>query len=92
MTARIANEVTVSSFISNAAAGKSIVYYIGHVLPAEERDSVRMIRRAYNDGVVELMQRRRDDGLFDYIAQKRRWVRPIEGGCGFLHLRTGKDA
>lgn len=65
-----APEREVLDFLLNSKPGDHIVYAGAISLPACSHRGVDRIRAAYNDGTVDLCQRREDEG-FSYIAQKR---------------------
>lgn len=79
--------VDLVEFVETAPAGKSIVYYRGGSLSdlnAPDALTLWTLRNAYNDGRVDLVQRRMTKGKgkkqrgsgFEYIAIKRRRVSP----------------
>ena len=61
--------------IAAAAPGSAIVYHTGANL-ADVADVALAARNAYCAGIVELVQSRRGDNEFAYVAIKRRHKRP----------------
>lgn len=79
MTLRAMN---VFKWAEVATPGRVLVYHTGPFLPAgdndnadEERDVVFAVRYLYNQGLVELTQKRLGKGLFEYRATKRKRTR-----------------
>ena len=59
----------VRNALERASAGTSVIYHVGVNLKGVP--NVGLVRRLYDAGRVDLVQRRVDDG-FAYIAQFRR--------------------
>lgn len=59
----------IRNALERATAGTSVIYHVGVNLKGAP--NVGLVRRLYDAGRVELVQRRVDDG-FAYIAQFRR--------------------
>ena len=62
----------VQQWLSCAKAPASLQYGFGYSMPSVPCLAVIEIRNAYNQGRVELVQRRELNGAFTYIAQMRR--------------------
>ena len=76
-------------WLSTAESGSEYVYATGIWLDTrhdEKRAVARAAWKAYDQGRVELAQRPNEQGMFDYICQKRRVIEPhrASSGCGAL--------
>lgn len=73
----------VASWLQQAQAGDTIVYFLGSVAGAyphhAPRGPVLEARHAYNAGLVDLVQRRRKEGSgYEYVAIRRKHRARIE--------------
>jgi hypothetical protein len=67
---RVSGPGTVATFLISGQPGDSIIYARGAYLKAGA--AAKSLRRAYNAGFIDFVQRRNGDDGFDYIAQMRR--------------------
>lgn len=72
--------LTIHAALQVAAPGSSVVYHVGARLAGCQH--VDQVRRLYDAGRVELVQRRVDGG-FEYIAQFRRTISPLASYATF---------
>lgn len=64
------------TFLLKGKKGQSFTYFVGRTVvdfSGQRVPEARLAFRAYEDGLVNLVQRRvpKSDGLFEYIAQRR---------------------
>jgi hypothetical protein len=68
--------MTFNDEIAAATPGAAIVYHTGVAVGTEAPDVALAARAAYAAGLVELVQSRRGDSEFAYVAIVRRHKRP----------------
>ena len=76
------------AWLSGAARGDEYVYYTGDVIPEFEAEIRQRVRRAYDEGEVELCQRRISGGdshdrcgVLAFVAQRRTRKLPVPASC-----------
>lgn len=77
--ARVVPAQAIYKFLEKAGPGQRLVYAVGHHLQdySIAEAGIGAIRIAYNEGKIDLAQRRRDDSNFDYIAIRRHKIAKI---------------
>lgn len=82
--AQVVPPARILTFIAGAMPGAKLVYAVGTFLPvAWAAPGLGQLRTAYNQGDIELVQRRRGDGDLEYIAIRRATRARLEHGFGF---------
>jgi hypothetical protein len=64
-------KTTFAAWLETARPNETLIYHAGLNLQNADPDAVVSARKAYNAGLVELVQRRQGGGKFEYLAVKR---------------------